>query len=374
MIICYRYFKGGDTMKNILGIFLIVFCLSFTLFFTILITSQSIEATAATLFKDNFDSYTPGTFPSSGGLDLMYSGAGSSYQYVDNSKSVSGSQSLHLVGSSCWASHAYHPLKIPSRITLEVNVLVDQIVSCGCTPALVAFGLEDPNLNTWGTDFGRIDFNCDGNLYAVQAHYDRSKDVLLIPYNAGKWYHIQVDVDLTARLFDVYIDGKLIASGIQILDNGTPTGVELTAGHGANPTVWFDDLTVFASTEDKNSGKLNMEVECPENIVVGNPFDIVITQIENRDSVPITIAKALVNFTGNMGNSISGIGIFGPFSRIFDLTVPPGQTLTGSWKIRIIDKVPNALAGKVAMATFMFTTSNYKKELGGKSCGVNVLK
>jgi hypothetical protein len=50
-----------------------------------------------------------------------------------------------------------------------------------------------------------------------------------------------------------------------------------------------------------------------------------------------------------------------------------GQALTGPWNIRIIDKVPNALAGKVAVATFMFTTPKYDKELGGKSCGVNVL-
>jgi hypothetical protein len=152
------------------------------------------------------------------------------------------------------------------------------------------------------------------------------------------------------------------------------TVVELNVGDITSASeIFIDDLTVFASIQDKNFGKLNVEVECPENIIVGNPLDIVITQIENRDSVPITTARALVNFTGNTGNSVAGIGIFGPFSRIFDLTVPPGQTITGSWKIRIIDKVPNALAGKVAMATFMFTTSKYDKELGGKSCGVNVL-
>lgn len=361
-------------MKNILGVFLIVFCLSFSLFFTILITSQSIEATAANLFNDNFDSYTSGTFPSSGGWNLRYSGAGSSYQYVDNTKSVSGSQSLHLVGSSCWSANAFHPLDIPSKVRLEAIVIVNQIVSCGCTPVLAGVSLMDPNLGTWGTGFGEVTFNCDGNIYARRDHYDVGQAKLLMPYEANKWYQVALDINLTARTFDVYIDGISRGSGFQILNSGMPKGVEISAAHGGNPTVWFDDVTIFASTEDNNSGKLNMEVECPENIVVGNPLDIVITQIENRDSVPITIAKALVNFTGNMGNSISGIGIFGPFSRIFDLTVPPGQTLTGPWTIRVIDKVPKALAGKVAMATFMFTTSKYDKELGGKSCGVNVLK
>ena len=38
------------------------------------------------IFEDNFDSYTVGTFPSSGGWILRYTGLGSAYQIVDNSQ------------------------------------------------------------------------------------------------------------------------------------------------------------------------------------------------------------------------------------------------------------------------------------------------
>ena len=206
--------------------------------------TATFTANAGELFFDDFESYALGTFPSSGGWQLRYNGAGSSSQYVDNAHSVSGFQSLHLVGSSCWAAEAYHPDDIPAHVRLEAMVFVDQIVSCGCTPSLGGVSLVNPALGTWGTGFGEVMFKCDGNVYAVQAHYDRSKDVLLTSYNAGTWYRVKLDVDLTARSFDVYIDGVLSGSGMKILDSGMPTGVSVVAGHGGNPTVWFDYVNV----------------------------------------------------------------------------------------------------------------------------------
>lgn len=82
------------------------------------------------------------------------------------------------------------------------------------------------------------------DIYAAQTRADRNLDVLLIPYSARRWYHIKLDIDLVTRLYDVYIDGIRQGSGIQILDSGMPTGVGVTGGHGGNPTVWFDDVTV----------------------------------------------------------------------------------------------------------------------------------
>lgn len=82
------------------------------------------------------------------------------------------------------------------------------------------------------------------DIYAAPTRADRNLDVLLIPYSARRWYHIKLDIDLVTRLYDVYIDGIRQGSGIQILDSGMPTGVGVTGGHGGNPTVWFDDVTV----------------------------------------------------------------------------------------------------------------------------------
>jgi hypothetical protein len=197
-----------------------------------------------TIFFDDFESYTLGSGPGSGGWQLIYNGAGTSSQYVDNIHSVSGSKSLHLVGSSCWAASAQHPVNFPNRLSYKAKVLVDQIVNCGCTPYLAAIDLNNPNIGTWGSSFGKVSFNCDGKIYAGQSTYDQGQDVLLMPYDAGKWYEVKLNVDLTARVFDVYIDGVLLASGLQIMDSGMPTNIDLGAGHGGNPTVWFDDAKV----------------------------------------------------------------------------------------------------------------------------------
>jgi hypothetical protein len=191
---------------------------------------------------ENFESYAVGSFPDTNGWSLLYNGAGSSQQYVTDTHAVSGSQSLHLVGSSCWTSSAYHPVDITPRVLFEASVFVNQIVNCGCTPQLARVSLYNPAIGAWGTAFGSISFNCDGKIYAIQSNYDRGQDILLMSYNPGTWYHVKLDVNLTDKTFDVYIDGVLLNSELQIIDSGMPTGVNLDSAHGENPTVWFDDV------------------------------------------------------------------------------------------------------------------------------------
>ena len=219
-----------------------------SIFFGFSVTNSAAEI----IFQDDFDSYSEGIFPYTGAWELIYSGDGSSYQYVDDTYSVSGSQSLHLVGGSpCYSATTYRPIDIPSQVTLEAKVFVDQIVSCGCSPNLGSVYLYNPDLGEWGRGFGRVVFACDGNIYATQEYRDYPSQILLMPYNAHTWYHVRSDIDLVARTYDVYIDGVLYGSDIQILDSGMPSGVGVDAGHGGNPTVWFDDVKVSSMPEKK---------------------------------------------------------------------------------------------------------------------------
>jgi hypothetical protein len=132
---------------------------------------------------------------------------------------------------------------VSSRVSFEAKVFVDQVVGSGCTPILAYVALEDPDVGTWGTAYGAIFFKSDGMLYAAPEN-GLNGNVALVPYVAGRWYHVLVNADLTARSFDVFIDGVLAASDIPIVDTGMPKGVEVTTGHGANPVVWFDDVKV----------------------------------------------------------------------------------------------------------------------------------
>src|SRR5438132_250758 len=83
------------------------------------IGAYEFNAAPAPIFTENFDSYPLGAFPSSGGWQLLYDGLGPSYQYVGNTQFVSPPQALHLVGSSCFSGTAYHPVALPSQLTLE---------------------------------------------------------------------------------------------------------------------------------------------------------------------------------------------------------------------------------------------------------------
>ena len=119
---------------------------------------------------------------------------------------------------------------------------------------------------------------------------------------------------------------------------------------------------------------LKVDIACPDTVKVGDPLVVTVVSIHNNTFNSVSIPKAIVGFGGNMGNSVSGIGLFGPFSRDIGWSVGPGGTLSNPGTITIISKVPAALAGKVAMATVVFTTGNYKKQLGSDGCGVNVIK
>jgi hypothetical protein len=200
-------------------------------------------APAGIIFSDDFESYAQGVFPSSGGWQLKFNGEGSSYQYVDTAHSVSGTKALHLVGSYCWSADAYHDVTLPSSVKLEANVFASQVVGCGCSPILGSINLNDPNLGTWGTAYGSVSFNCDGNIYAQQKN-DQSSKILLRPYVAQRWYHIESYINLETKTYDVYIDGILYGTALNILDAGTPTGAKVQAGHGSYPTFWFDDVKI----------------------------------------------------------------------------------------------------------------------------------
>jgi hypothetical protein len=88
----------------------------------------------------------------------------------------------------------------------------------------------------WGSPYAGVELESDGKIYAV------GSATPLATYKLNVWYDISVDADLTARKSDVYINGVLMASGVPFAASGLPTGVELGAGHGNNPIVYFDNV------------------------------------------------------------------------------------------------------------------------------------
>jgi len=129
----------------------------------------------------------------------------------------------------------------------------------------------------------------------------------------------------------------------------------------------------FAQTDGNSTfgNLIKVTVQCPPNVKVGTPLDVSVT-IYNGASIDLTITKLLVALTGNVGNSSAGIGFFGPFIRDVSWTIPSMNSSLQT--IRIIDKVPASLAGKVSTAVVTVTSPDYKKEYGTEYCIVDVIK
>jgi hypothetical protein len=214
------------------------------------------QASGATIFNDNFDSYPQQLFPSSGGWELtrnkdgrILNGAGNAEQYVDTLNCVSNTKSLHLAGSSCWSACAYHAVPLlPPKVTLTTNVRIGQNVACGCGPALAQLAMFNPDIGAWGTGFGGVSFNCDGYIYGGNdGDVNAGGNVRLMPFMPNTWYSIRIDLDMDQRVSSVYINGVLKASGIQINSSvtGAPTGVVLCGGYAINNPDWYDDVCVL---------------------------------------------------------------------------------------------------------------------------------
>ncbi|MBI5593925.1 MAG: hypothetical protein HY881_26035 [Deltaproteobacteria bacterium] len=209
------------------------------------------QANGQTIFNDDFESplYQQWTFPTAGGWQLLFNGSGNIDQHIDISHAVSDLQSLRLEGNSCWSAFAYHPITLPTKVTLQVNVYLDSNVSCGCGPTLAEFAFFNPSIGSaWGTGFGGVSFNCDGFIHGGDdGDINNGGSVKLMHYLPNNWYTIRIDLDMDNRVSSVYVNGALLSSGIKINPSvsGAPTGVVLCGGYSINNAVWYDDVCVL---------------------------------------------------------------------------------------------------------------------------------
>jgi hypothetical protein len=193
-------------------------------------------AAAGTQWSDNFESYTLGTFPSSGGWELPWNGSGDAAQVVGTAPADKGGKALTLTGSYCWSSFAFHAVDfgVDSVITCEASVLIQNVSTPGCGGGPASFGLMNPYLGTWGTYYASVVFDYDG--------YFRGGNQP-VPYQTNVWYDIALVTNYSTRLMDVYLDGAKVGTNIALPATGMPTGLYVSAGHGAAPVIWYDDIT-----------------------------------------------------------------------------------------------------------------------------------
>lgn len=195
------------------------------------------------VFEDDFESYEVGTFPSSGGWELRYPGAGYSYQKIVDHHFNSPEKSLQLLGwgiegGSHMSAVAAYPLEARGgMLTYEVCVAVDAICSFDYSGVL-GLGRTSPVGIKWGVD---IRFFSDGTIRTLCQTVGGPK-IWLQDYEPGVWYKIYVELDTVTDTFSVWIDDELKGSGFTSAVPSEEIDLfSVTSGY-PNTFVYFDDV------------------------------------------------------------------------------------------------------------------------------------
>jgi hypothetical protein len=193
---------------------------------------------AQLVLSDNFDSYSAGTFPSSGGWRMVWDGAGSSYQTVTAAISFSAPNSMQMEGQSGWAAAMDHVI-VPgcNIIWFEVRTLITAVENSEVS-------LWNASEIAWGRRYCRIGFSDRGRFYI--GYYDGNHHTTDVSsYLPNQWYKLKVKYDAVNGTETVWIDDSLQAQDYPVLKDGQGyRQIELGTGWGS-PEIYYDDLRVW---------------------------------------------------------------------------------------------------------------------------------
>ena len=193
-----------------------------------------------TLFSDDFESYSIGTFPSTGGWILVWNGQGTGHQVVSDAYSFSPTKSLQLWGRASWSSVAQRKFSTDVPVIgYECAIRIDSIGTGGPgREESVAFFNRDVYI--WGRGYAAVLFNHDdGEIKAEDG-------TVLGDWQPGVWYRVKVVLDRRTNTYAAWIDGQLKGQGLSTIsaDTDNINALALMSDH-AGVKVYYDDARVF---------------------------------------------------------------------------------------------------------------------------------
>lgn len=198
------------------------------------------------IFEDDFESYDVGTFPSSGGWDLWFNGAGDSYQTVVDSVADSPTKSLKLLEEEYWGAFAAWPIEpLPEMVGFEVCVRVEDLVMGEDIHAIAIVGFAEKLDAGHCCLYSSVRFIGNGTIVGG-GHF-------LQPYVADRWYKIRYIINRQSETFSVWIDDILMLDNMTVRNSAgdayrsTSKIQALTVGQYSHPVnAYFDDVKVFS--------------------------------------------------------------------------------------------------------------------------------
>lgn len=215
-------------MKKILSLVIVgLLCLSM---FSVI--APRVIAAETVIFQDDFESYATGTFPSSGGWQLVYNGAGNQYQVITSDYSASGSQSLQMKGRYTWSA------VVAKDFASSSNLIGFEAYLMGTPGSWPSVGFGNEAIQPWGRLYGAVGVDTiDGYIVAGSQN--------LQPCTANTWYKIREVMDRNAGTFDVWIDDQLKGTNIQEANNPWEIqSLRFDVGWH-NVLNYYDDVKVF---------------------------------------------------------------------------------------------------------------------------------
>lgn len=220
-------------MKRILSSMTII--LLCTSMFSIFVPHVNAQETI--IFQDDFESYTVGSFPSAGGWEIIWNGAGNQYQVITSSYYASPIRSLQLMGSYGWSVVVKKDFSSSSNlIGYETRLMASE--GGGGSVAFCNIPIE-----TWGRYYAMVGFGTDGIIWACSRNNEEYQQ--LQPFTPYTWYKIRVLIDRSARVYNVWIDDVLKGQDIPIYyDPWEILSLQFQVGW-VSIKNYFDDVKVF---------------------------------------------------------------------------------------------------------------------------------
>ena len=220
-----------------------------------------------TIFFDDFESYSVGSYPSSNWI-LDYDGAGEEYQKIVSNPVKSGSKAFQMLSAQgCWAAVSEHKFNSDAEVIgFEADVWAESYGTEGCggdKTSVIRVAFWNGGLDSWGRYYADVIFR-----------HSEGEEHQLTSWTPQKWYHVKVILNRKTNTYDVYINGELVADGIKAEHSDTENinAIVLTAGH-ANTKVVFDNIRVFEVTSEPSEPSSSGTVDLSRGLVAYYSFD-----------------------------------------------------------------------------------------------------
>jgi hypothetical protein len=184
------------------------------------------------IFQDDFKSYAVGSFPSLGGWQLVYNGAGDQYQVITSDYSASGSQSLQMEGQYGWSA------VVAKDFASSSNLIGFEAYLMGTPGSWPSVGFGNEAIQPWGRIYGAVGVDTiDGYIVAGGQNLSQC--------TANAWYKIREVMDRNAKTYNVSVNDVL--EGINIPEPNNPWEIQsLRFDVGwSNVLSYYDDVKVF---------------------------------------------------------------------------------------------------------------------------------